>query len=57
MLPMYFQNLLRREPLKLVDGSEPQTTSVCVKDVTEAVVLIIVCLLYLSSLCFSGVSS
>lgn len=37
------QNLLRREPLKLVDGGESQRTFVYIKDAIEAVLLMIVC--------------
>jgi UDP-apiose/xylose synthase len=36
------QNLLRREPLKLVDGGESQRTFVYIKDAIEAVMLMIV---------------
>jgi UDP-apiose/xylose synthase len=36
------QNLLRREPLKLVDGGESQRTFVYIKDAIEAVLLMIV---------------
>ncbi|KAL0732768.1 hypothetical protein Bca4012_008977 [Brassica carinata] len=36
-----FQNLLRREPLKLVDGGESQRTFIYIKDATEAGLLII----------------
>jgi hypothetical protein len=39
----FLQNLLRREPLKLVDGGESQRTFVYIKDAIEAVVLMIVC--------------
>ena len=39
------QNLLRREPLKLVDGGESQRTFVYIKDAIEAVLLMIVCYL------------
>jgi UDP-apiose/xylose synthase len=41
--PMLLQNLLCREPLKLVDGGESQRTFVYIKDAIEAVVLMIVC--------------
>ncbi|KVI06698.1 NAD-dependent epimerase/dehydratase [Cynara cardunculus var. scolymus] len=34
-------NLLRREPLKLVDGGESQRTFVYIKDAIEAVLLMI----------------
>jgi hypothetical protein len=46
MLPIvnFLQNLLRREPLKLVDGGEVQRTFLYIKDAIEAVVLMIVCL-------------
>lgn len=37
------QNLLRREPLKLVDGGQSQRTFVYIKDAIEAVLLMIVC--------------
>lgn len=37
-----FQNLLRREPLKLVDGGESQRTFIYIKDAIEAVLLMIV---------------
>lgn len=40
---MLLQNLLRREPLKLVDGGQSQRTFVYIKDAIEAVVLMIVC--------------
>lgn len=50
---MDVQNLLRREPLKLVDGGESQRTFVYIKDAIEAVLLMIVCLLCLSPICFS----
>ena len=40
---MVLQNLLRREPLKLVDGGQSQRTFVYIKDAIEAVVLMIVC--------------
>lgn len=36
------QNLLRREPLKLVDGGQSQRTFVYIKDAIEAVMLMIV---------------
>jgi UDP-apiose/xylose synthase len=36
------QNLLRCEPLKLVDGGESQRTFVYIKDAIEAVLLMIV---------------
>jgi UDP-apiose/xylose synthase len=36
------QNLLRREPLKLVDGGESQRTFVYIKDAIDAVMLMIV---------------
>ena len=36
------QNLLRREPLKLVDGGESQRTFIYIKDAIEAVLLMIV---------------
>lgn len=36
------QNLLRREPLKLVDGGESQRTFIYIKDAIEAVFLMIV---------------
>lgn len=39
-----FQNLLRREPLKLVDGGESQRTFIYIKDAIEAVLLMIVSL-------------
>lgn len=39
-----FQALLRREPLKLVDGGQSQRTFVYIKDAIEAVLLMIVCL-------------
>lgn len=39
------QNLLRREPLKLVDGGESQRTFIYIKDAIEAVLLMIVCLI------------
>jgi hypothetical protein len=39
----FLQNLLRREPLKLVDGGESQRTFVYIKDAIDAVVLMIVC--------------
>lgn len=38
-----FQNLLRRQPLKLVDGGQSQRTFVYIKDAIEAVLLMIVC--------------
>jgi UDP-apiose/xylose synthase len=44
---MYLQNLLRREPLKLVDGGEVQRTFLYIKDAIEAVVLMIVRILSL----------
>ena len=40
-----FQNLLRREPLKLVDGGESQRTFIYIKDAIEAVLLMIVSVL------------
>ena len=43
MVLMVLQNLLRREPLKLVDGGQSQRTFVYIKDAIEAVVLMIVC--------------
>lgn len=43
MLSFSVQNLLRREPLKLVDGGESQRTFVYIKDAIEAVHLMIVC--------------
>ena len=48
------QNLLRREPLKLVDGGQSQRTFVYIKDAIEAVILMIVCslLFYTTSFCF-----
>ncbi|TQE03969.1 hypothetical protein C1H46_010340 [Malus baccata] len=36
-------NLLRRDPLKLVDGGQSQRTFVYIKDVIEAVMLMIQC--------------
>ena len=56
MLSMDLQNLLRREPLKLVDGGESQRTFVYIKDAIEAVLLMIVSLLCLSLVRFSDVS-
>lgn len=50
MSPMNLQNLLRREPLKLVDGGQSQRTFVYIKDAIEAVHLMIVCFLCLSLL-------
>jgi nucleoside-diphosphate-sugar epimerase len=41
------QDLLRREPLKLVDGGEVQRTFLYIKDAIEAVVLMIVRILSL----------
>uniref|UniRef100_A0A2P2LF72 Bifunctional polymyxin resistance protein ArnA n=1 Tax=Rhizophora mucronata TaxID=61149 RepID=A0A2P2LF72_RHIMU len=38
----FFQALLRREPLKLVDGGQSQRTFVYIKDAIEAVNLMIV---------------
>jgi dTDP-D-glucose 4,6-dehydratase len=55
MLPMYLQNLLRREPLKLVDGGEVQRTFLYIKDAIEAVVLMIVRILCLWLVCLSDV--
>lgn len=56
MLPMVLQNLLRREPLKLVDGGQSQRTFVYIKDAIEAVVLMIVCYLPLSPTpCYSQI--
>ena len=47
ILPFLFlQNLLRREPLKLVDGGQSQRTFVYIKDAIEAVHLMIVCWLW-----------
>lgn len=42
MLFALLQNLLRREPLKLVDGGQSQRTFVFIKDAIEAVLLMIV---------------
>jgi hypothetical protein len=57
MLPMVLQNLLRREPLKLVDGGQSQRTFVYIKDAIEAVVLMIVCYLPLSlAPCYSQIN-
>lgn len=39
---LILQNLLRREPLKLVDGGQSQRTFVYIKDAIEAVLLMIV---------------
>ena len=39
---LLLQNLLRREPLKLVDGGESQRTFIYIKDAIEAVLLMIV---------------
>lgn len=39
---LLLQNLLRREPLKLVDGGESQRTFVYIKDAIDAVMLMIV---------------
>ncbi|CAL5411621.1 unnamed protein product [Camellia sinensis] len=41
------QNLLRHEPLKLVDGGQWQRTFVYIKDAIEAVLLMIVCIPFL----------
>jgi len=38
----FLQNLLRGEPLKLVDGGQSQRTFVYIKDAIEAVLLMIV---------------
>lgn len=38
----YLQNLLRGEPLKLVDGGKSQRTFLYIKDAIEAVLLMIV---------------
>lgn len=43
---LFNQNLLRREPLKLVDGGESQRTFIYIKDAIEAVLLMIVCLIF-----------
>jgi len=40
---VWMQNLLRGEPLKLVDGGQSQRTFVYIKDAIEAVLLMIVC--------------
>lgn len=45
------QNLLRREPLKLVDGGESQRTFIYIKDAIEAVLLMIVSFDLLIPLC------
>lgn len=42
MLFVLLQNLLRREPLKLVDGGQSQRTFIFIKDAIEAVMLMIV---------------
>ncbi|KAL9676611.1 hypothetical protein QQ045_004827 [Rhodiola kirilowii] len=42
VLACFSNNLLRREPLKLVDGGESQRTFVYIKDAIEAVLLMIV---------------
>lgn len=42
MLFALLQNLLRREPLKLVDGGQSQRTFIFIKDAIEAVLLMIV---------------
>ncbi|KAL4577014.1 hypothetical protein LXL04_013115 [Taraxacum kok-saghyz] len=41
VLACFSNNLLRREPLKLVDGGESQRTFVYIKDAIEAVLLMI----------------
>ena len=46
-----WQNLLRREPLKLVDGGESQRTFIYIKDAIEAVLLMIVCSYTLLIIC------
>ncbi|KAK8914327.1 hypothetical protein KSP39_PZI023408 [Platanthera zijinensis] len=48
VLACFSNNLLRREPLKLVDGGQSQRTFVYIKDAIEAVLLMIVCLYFLS---------
>ncbi|KAE9463404.1 hypothetical protein C3L33_04683, partial [Rhododendron williamsianum] len=42
VLACFSNNLLRREPLKLVDGGESQRTFIYIKDAIEAVLLMIV---------------
>ena len=49
---LLLQNLLRREPLKLVDGGESQRTFIYIKDAIEAVLLMIVSFNALKSLNF-----
>ncbi|KAH0467062.1 hypothetical protein IEQ34_004300 [Dendrobium chrysotoxum] len=44
VLACFSNNLLRREPLKLVDGGQSLRSFVCIKDAIEAVLLMIVCL-------------
>ncbi|PPS03786.1 hypothetical protein GOBAR_AA16874 [Gossypium barbadense] len=44
VLACFSNNLLRREPLKLVDGGQSQRTFVYIKDAIEAVLLMIVCI-------------
>lgn len=46
-----WQNLLRREPLKLVDGGESQRTFIYIRDAIEAVLLMIVCSYTLLIIC------
>lgn len=46
------QNLLRGEPLKLVNGGQSQRTFLYIKDAIEAVLLMIVCLLLPTNSCF-----
>ncbi|PHU03759.1 UDP-D-apiose/UDP-D-xylose synthase 2 [Capsicum chinense] len=41
VLACFSNNLLRREPLKLVDGGESQRTFIYIKDAIEAVLLMI----------------
>ena len=51
------QNLLRGEPLKLVDGGQSQRTFVYIKDAIEAVLLMIVSphILSFTLTCFSNI--
>ncbi|KAL6518017.1 UDP-D-apiose/UDP-D-xylose synthase 2 [Orobanche minor] len=41
VIACFSDNLLKREPLKLVDGGQSQRTFVCIEDATEAVLLMI----------------
>jgi len=50
VLACFSNNLLRREPLKLVDGGESQRTFIYIKDAIEAVLLMIVSFIHCLSL-------